>query len=173
MLDFETLGTTPDAAVISLGAVLFNREKVLDEKLWIFNLEGQLRGKRAASADTISWWVSQGEKARSIFERAGREGILLREFVPQFIDFINLKDIRVWGNDLGFDVGIMEHILIQQGRTVMPWKFWNRRCYRTIKACFGIDKGGFAGVKHDALDDAKHQAKCLMEFWAKNPGTDK
>ncbi len=172
MLDFETLGNTPDAAVISLGAVIFNREKFLDEKLWLFNLDGQLKGRRSASADTITWWMGQEAKAKSVFERAGREGVLLRDFVPDFVDFLNSKDVRVWGNDLGFDVGIIEHILIQQGRNAMPWKFWNRRCYRTMKACFGIDRP-FEGTKHDALDDAKHQAKCLIEYWKTNPSADK
>jgi hypothetical protein len=171
MLDFETLGQNPDAAVVSLGAVIFNKEKFLDEKLWLFNLNGQLQGPRKASGDTITWWLGQGEKAKSVFEKAGREGILLRDFVPDFIDFLNGKDVRVWGNGATFDVSIIEHILLQQGRTP-PWKFWNVRCYRTMKACFGIDKP-FTGTKHDALDDAKHQANCLMEYWKSNPAADK
>jgi exodeoxyribonuclease VIII len=168
MLDFETLGQNPDAAVVSLGAVIFDKEKIIDEALWVFNLNGQLSGRRTASGDTIAWWMKQEQKARSVFEKANTEGLLLRDFVPQFQKFIDGRDIRVWGNGATFDVSIAEHILRQQGAE-MPWKFWNIRCYRTMKACFEIDKP-FVGTKHDALDDALHQTKCLMEYWMKNPG---
>lgn len=173
MIDFETLGTAHDTAVVSLGAVLFNREKIMAEKLWLFNLTGQLDGKRRfATADTITWWLAQGEKARKVFEKAQLEGIFLKDFVPQFLEFVPASlDVRVWGNGATFDIPIIEHILSQFGAKT-PWKFWNARCYRTMKACFGVDKK-FVGVKHDALDDAKHQANCLIEYWQQNPGRDK
>jgi hypothetical protein len=173
MIDFETLGNTNDTAVVSLGAVIFNREGIKSERLWLFNLTGQLDGRRRfATGDTITWWLKQGDKARAVFEKAQAEGILLRDFVPQFMEFCpSSLDVRVWGNGATFDIPIITHILSQFGATP-PWKFWNDRCYRTMKSCFGVDKK-FEGTKHDALDDAKHQAKCLIEYWANNPGRDK
>lgn len=172
MIDFETLGNRPDTAVVSLGAVLFDRDKIIGEKLWLFNLDGQLSGRRSVTADTITWWLGQGEKAKSVFEKAGMEGILLRDFVTQFLEFVPAKlDVRVWGNGATFDVSIIESILHQQG-VKAPWKFWSHRCYRTMKSCFGIDKK-FVGTKHDALDDAKHQANCLIEYWKTNPAAEK
>lgn len=172
MIDFETLGTTNDAAVVSLGAVIFDAEGIKKEKLWLFNLTGQLDSKkRFASGDTITWWLGQGAAAKSVFEKAQAEGILLRDFVPQFLEFCQGHDLCIWGNGATFDIPIIEHIL-SQFNTKPPWKFWNHRCYRTMKSCYGIDRK-FEGVKHDALDDAKHQANCLIEYWKENPGRDK
>lgn len=173
MIDFETLGTTHDTAVVSLGAVIFDREAIKKEKLWLFNLTGQLDGRRRfTTADTITWWLSQGEKARAVFEKAQLEGVLLKDFVLQFLEFVPPSlDARIWGNGATFDIPIIEHILYQFGAKA-PWKFWNHRCYRTMKACFGVDKK-FEGTKHDALDEAKHQAKCLIEYWKTNPGAEK
>lgn len=169
MLDFETLGNTPDTAVVSLGAVLFNREGIFAERLWLFNLTGQLDGRRRfATADTITWWMGQGEKAKSVFEKAQREGVLLKDFATQFVEWVDPKrDVRVWGNGATFDVSIIESILLQQG-VKAPWKFWNHRCYRTLKQCYGIEKTKFQGTKHDALDDSKHQATQLIQYWKDN-----
>lgn len=172
-IDFETLGNKPDTAVISLGAVIFNSAGITHEKLWLFDVSGQLlNGRRSVTAETITWWLDKGD-AKSVFQKASDEGILLRDFVPQFTDFVKQAgtDVRVWANDTGFDTSIAENILMQFG-VAPPWKFWHRRCYRTMKACFNIDKK-FDGTKHDALDDARHQAKCLIEFWKSNPGAEK
>jgi hypothetical protein len=174
MIDLETLGTTPDTAVVSLGAVHFNSGGIIDERCWIFSLTGQLDGRRRfATAQTITWWINQGDDARRIFEKSQLEGIYLKDFVAQFIEWCpkDQRGLRVWGNGASFDIPIIEDILRQQGAT-FPWLFWNHRCYRTMKACFGVDKK-FEGTKHDALDDARHQAKCLIEYWMKNPGAEK
>lgn len=174
MIDFETLGQKPDTAVLSLGAVLFNRMQILEEKLWHFSLDGQLEiGRRSVTGSTIIWWMQQDNKAKEVFERLALEGILIKDFAPQFIQFCDPAgaDLRVWGNGATFDIPIAEHIL-ESARIKPPWKFWNQRCYRTMKACFGVDRK-FEGVKHNALDDSRHQAKCLIEFWAKHPEAEK
>ncbi len=168
-IDFETLGNQPDTAVLSLGAVIFDKTGIKHERLWLFDLMGQLEvGRRSVSSDTIIWWMGQSG-AKQIFEKLVLEGILLKDFVPQFMEFVKQAgpDVRVWANDTGFDTSIAENILQRMGQKP-PWKFWNRRCYRTMKACFQIDKP-FQGTKHDALDDSRHQAKCLIEFWQQNP----
>ncbi|MHB0978446.1 MAG: 3'-5' exoribonuclease domain-containing protein [Minisyncoccota bacterium] len=40
-----------------------------------------------------------------------------------------------------------------------PWKFWNNRCYRTLKNMFPEVPFVRIGIAHDALDDAKSQAE--------------
>lgn len=173
MLDFETLGTAPDTAVVSLGLVIFTREKILHEKLWLFDLRGQLANRRSVTAETITWWMGQG-KAKDVFELALREGVYLRDFAFQLKEIcLPFTDLRVWGNGAAFDLSIVEHILHQQG-VKPPWKYSNQRCYRTLRNCFGF--GGdqpFHGTKHDALDDARHQANCLMGYFLANPEADK
>jgi hypothetical protein len=171
MLDFETLGTQPDTAVLSLGAVMFNRDKILAEKLWVFDVQGQLDNDRSVKFETLIWWLQQGEAAKSVFKRSRETGIKIRDFLPQFIAFTEpYKNLRVWGNGASFDVSIIENLL-EVGKIKTPWLFYNSRCYRTMKSCFGIDPkdGSFSGTKHDALDDARHQTNKLLEYWKKNP----
>lgn len=168
MLDFETLGNKPDTAVLSLGAVVFDKDKVLAEKLWIFNVDGQLEAKRSVKMDTLIWWLTKSTKAKEVFDRS-KDGLMIREFVPQFIKFCEpYSGLRVWGNGATFDVSIIENIL-DLSRTKPPWQFYNIRCYRTMKSCFGIDKRDIKNISHDALQDAKEQAQCLIEYWKTNP----
>ena len=170
MLDFETLGSSHDAAVVSLGAVLFDRSGIKEERLWLFNLKGQLDSRRrVASGDTIAWWMKQEKAAREVFEQAQTQGIYLQAFSHEFLAFCpQTLDVRVWGNGATFDIPIIESILNQCGAPI-PWKFWNHRCYRTLKSCYGIERGAkFEGTKHSALDDAKHQAKQLIAYWNGN-----
>lgn len=170
MLDFETVGQRSDTAVLSLGTVLFEGGKILDEKLWIFNLSRQLDGfRRSVSADTLLWWMNQGDKAKSVFEKT-KNGMLLSDFAKNFREmFEQYPDLRVWGNGATFDVSIVENILTTFA-IPHPWKFWNVRCYRTLKAMHGIEIGQVReGTHHDALADAQFQAKCLMNFFTLNP----
>lgn len=187
MLDFETLGTKADTVVLSLGAVIFNRDQILKKQLWHFSIEEQFKVKRSVTGDTICWWLKQGDEAKSVFERANKEGIPAKDFADQFNSF--LKEVilgnepnvimdehirfKVWSNGASFDVPILEHFLNQCGRKI-HWNFWDVRCYRTMKAMFGIEKGREReGTKHDALDDAIFQARCVMNYLQDNPERDK
>lgn len=170
MIDFETLGTRPNSVVLSLGAVKFTSMGIHDKKYWVFNVEGQLRARRAVEASTIKWWTEQGEAASSVFDKCDLEGISCTEWAKDFRDWTrNNADIRVWGNGATFDPVIAENIL-DSLRVPVPWKFWNIRCYRTMKACFGIEKGKKReGTHHNALDDSCFQAQNLIDFWKENP----
>ena len=170
MIDFETLGNKPDTAVLSLGAAVFTQEKIISEKLWIFNVDGQLEAKRSVKFDTLQWWLNQNAGAKDVFRKCKDEGITIRDFVPQFLEFCQPHSgIKVWGNGASFDVSIIENIL-DLAKVKTPWLFYNIRCYRTMKACFGIDKRERSQVTHNALQDAKDQANCLIEYWKTNPG---
>ena len=73
---------------------------------------------------------------------------------------------RVWGNGASFD----NPILANAYRAVNldpPWRFWNDRCYRTVKSMFGKNvKLERIGEHHNALDDAKSQADHLIRIMA-------
>jgi DNA polymerase III epsilon subunit-like protein len=170
MLDFETLGNTPSTAVMSLGAVVFDQNKILAEKYWLFDMNGQIKNGRTVKVDTLIWWMSQGDSAKTVFKQSQEHGILIRDFLPQFVEFLKpFSNLRVWGNGANFDVSIIENIF-DTASMKTPWLFYNTRCYRTMKSCFGIEKGGqFKGTKHNALDDARNQANYLLEYWKTNP----
>ncbi len=70
----------------------------------------------------------------------------------------------MWGNGADFDNAILAHCYSRLGRPA-PWKFWNSRCYRTLKS-FSPVRGKRIGVHHHALDDAKTQAADAMAIAA-------
>lgn len=173
MLDFETLATSPTSVVLSLGAVIFNNDAIIDGRLWNFDLEGQFRARREVNAETLFWWMNQGEKAKEVFGLCKIEGIAVKDFLPQFFEFINSEpkgELHVWGNGANFDVAIIENLITTLGHKI-PWKFWNVRCYRTLKNVYDIEREiTKTGTKHNALDDATNQAKAVQNYLQKNPG---
>lgn len=69
--------------------------------------------------------------------------------------------VKVWGNGANFD----NVILTESYRACLvarPWGTFDDACFRTLKNLgrdLGIAAPAFKGVKHNALDDAKHQAR--------------
>lgn len=183
MLDFETLGhVAPDMVVLSLGACLFTRESYLGNNEWLFNPQDQLNKGRKVSASTIAWWLGDkiSPEARAVIPEAQKYGKSVYECMGTGLNAWvhsllgdKASDVRVWSNGAGFDVPIAESLAAECGINV-PWKFWNIRCYRTLKLMFQIENGvSRDGVKHSAVGDAIFQAKCVAEFLQKNPALDR
>lgn len=170
MIDFETLGQKQDCVVLSLGAVLFTRDGVLSEFYTAFDIDTQ--PGRTKQDDTLAWWSKQSVDARAIFEEC-KNGIELISLPEKFNMFIGAqKQVKIWSNGADFDIPILNHIYASYGLEV-PWKFFNHRCYRTMKSLFHVEAPfKFDGVKHNALADAKYQAKCLAHFFRENPKAD-
>ena len=63
---------------------------------------------------------------------------------------------------------MLAHAFTQCGLTI-PWEYWNSNCFRTYKKLPGAKnvKPVFAGVKHNAMFDAVHQAKYAQAIYAK------
>lgn len=166
MLDFETLATTPDAHVLSLGAVMvgldLNGERFSHEKEWFFTEDQPSRRK---DQGTINWWEKRDASARQVFQKCHDEGISLELFTHQFCDWVGgYYRPKVWGNGALFDIAIINHLLAQYDRTP-PWRYADEMCYRTIKRFFRIEDGVIRqGTHHNALDDAKFQMECLMRW---------
>lgn len=181
MIDFETLGNTPDSAVLSLGAVTFTKDEILDEKSWFFDVEIQTSLRLAVSFETVAWWMKQGEEARALFENCLKHGQRPTVVLTEFSNWLSADskypktdwNLLVWSCGSSFDIPIIES-LMRRSNITPPWKFWNHRCYRTIKQMYGLEKGiENPGTKHVALDDARFQANRLMEFLRSHPELEK
>lgn len=171
MIDLETLGTEHNAPIVSIGAVFFDPDTgelgpEFHEKI---DFTSACEG-REISPDTVKWWLTQSDGAR----RALVSGDLntRSNALNNFVDFVKynckVNNVRPWGNGATFDISMIESNMKDLGITP-PWKFWNIRDVRTIVDCASelVDKKAltFSGVQHDALDDAKHQAKYISKMW--------
>lgn len=160
MVDLETMGSGSNSAIISIGAVRFGDGKLQETFYTNINLQSCIDAGLQMDASTIMWWMKQSDSARKAFN----SGVLLTEALTNFGTFILSKpNPEIWGNGVDFD-----NVLLANAYRVikkqLPWKYWNNRCYRTIKGLnphVGIDR---AGTAHNALDDAKTQAEHLMKM---------
>lgn len=173
MIDFETLATTADAMVVSVGAVKFNIDTgEIDPNGYYtaLELDEQFLHRRRVMSGTLTWWMSPDQRpAQDVFLDKNTKPI--SEFLPEFADFIGgaieQKNMKMWSNGASFDLPILQHLYVDNG-IEPPWKFWNDSCYRTIKnlpMMKGLVLPKFDGTKHNALADAMWQAQCLCIMW--------
>jgi DNA polymerase III epsilon subunit-like protein len=166
MVDLETMGTGYDAAIVSIGAVVMvdTQRDGLGADLYIpVSLQSSMDHGLSVSAGTIMWWMEQDEPARLALVDGAvplpRALELLTEFIRGAANDV-VSSVKIWGNGATFDNVILRNAYKACGMEA-PWRFWNDRCYRTLKALHPEvklpDRGG---VHHNALDDARYQAKC-------------
>lgn len=171
-IDIETLGTASNAAVLSIGAVFFDRATGEIRKSFYTQIDlAWSLSSGAVSADTLRWWMQQNAEARRVFEPGGVDAPTACQ---QFVSFVQTgaqrsHDAIPWGNGASFDVSILETLLARYGFAA-PWRFWNIRDMRTLMeaaelAGFSRDQIAFQGTAHNALDDAQHQARCISAAW--------
>jgi len=165
MVDIETMGQGSNAAIVAIGAVVFDTSGTGDEFYARISLEDAAK-YGDIEASTVLWWMAQNEAARG--EITKRDGVLqLSEVLYKFSLFIHRHQgssgANIWGNGSDFDNVIIENAYKKVGR-VAPWNFWNNRCYRTMKSTFRDVKLERNGVHHKAIDDARYQAMHLIEI---------
>ena len=160
MIDLETLATSPNAAILTIGAVKFDPfgDDVNEpdcEKLYLkVDLDSCDKLELTVSQDTLAWWAQQSKEAQDeAFSTDGR--IDISDAINQLYKFCwGAK--RVWSHGAGFDVIILEHVFRKVGKAV-PWRFWEVRDTRTLFD-LGIDPNRPPVLKHHALEDAWNQA---------------
>ena len=159
MIDLETLATSPNSAVLTIGAVKFDpfnieTDNSTCEKLYIrVDLDSCDELGLEVNDDTIAWWSQQSKEAQDeAFSPEGR--IHIREAFNQLYKFCwGAK--RVWSHGAAFDTVICENIFRKLGKAV-PWSFWEVRDTRTLFD-LGIDPQRPPVLKHHALEDAWNQ----------------
>lgn len=124
MLDLETAGVSSDAAILSIGAVLFSRDGgVLAEYYQAVDLESSVQwgGKIDASS-------AKGKQAEPLFLVLDDFSAWVRDFSPA-----DVKDVKIWGNGATFDIVILKAAFERCGIT-WQFSFLNERCFITLLA---------------------------------------
>jgi len=173
MIDLETLGTSPAAPILSIGAVYFDPDTgELGPELHVkLDFEEACEDRKIDPA-TVKWWLCQSDEARSALldDQEGFPIIFKEEALDLLSEFIHMVngDAKVWGNGATFDISMLEDLYRQLGEKI-PWKFYNVRDVRTVVALAEgiVDRSGtpFEGTQHNALADAVHQATYVSTMW--------
>lgn len=170
MIDLETLGTEPGCPIVSLGAVFFNDIQIIGEYEWVITSSSCYRlGLDLVSPATEDWWDEQEPSVKKVLDmHLNDEGDSLRWVLEKFSILCTKANIQeVWGNGSDFDNKILAYAYKTAGMAA-PWKFWQNRCFRTLKALFPEIPYALPATPHDALCDAYAQAihtiKCLEKI---------
>lgn len=164
MLDLETLSTRHDAMILSIGAVKFDASNVLDRFEVTINPESSERYGRHISASTTMWWMD-GERTPAREHLLDAPKVDLPDALYGFAEWFGSESLPVWGNAATFDNAILRSAYAAIGEEE-PWKFWDDRCYRTVKNLAPEIKLKRVGTYHKAVDDADSQAVHLMTICA-------
>ena len=167
MIDLETMGTRPSAAIVSIGAVVFDEHTLRDQFYAVVDLQSAIDSGATVGGGTVMWWLRQSENARlALTDQASTRPI--REVLSDFDSFVHRAEgynlEGVWGNGAAFDNVVLAESYRRLG-TEPPWPFWLDRCYRTMKNLHTSVPVKHTGTAHNALDDAVAQAKHLQRMW--------
>lgn len=172
MIDLETMGKNPDAPIISIGAIFFDPQTGDMGPEFSKTIDLETAGG-VIDRDTIKWWLKQSREAQSAIMT---DEIPLDDALLQLREFIDENSgeffVQVWGNGANFDNTILRRSYERQG-IPCPWRYYNDRDVRTIvELGKTIDFDArtaipFEGERHNALDDARYQAKYVSAIWQK------
>ncbi|NJQ68871.1 exonuclease [Escherichia coli] len=172
MIDLETMGKNPDAPIISIGAIFFDPQTGDMGPEFSKTIDLETAGG-VIDRDTIKWWLKQSREAQSAIMT---DEIPLDDALLQLREFIDENSgeffVQVWGNGANFDNVILRRSYERQG-IPCPWRYCNDRDVRTIvELGKAIDFDArtaipFEGERHNALDDARYQAKYVSAIWQK------
>ncbi|EPD4350666.1 3'-5' exoribonuclease domain-containing protein [Escherichia coli] len=172
MIDLETMGKNPDAPINALVGKFFDPATGEMGPEFSKTIDLETAGG-VIDRDTIKWWLKQSREAQSAILT---DEIPLDDALLQLREFIDENSgeffVQVWGNGANFDNVILRRSYERQ-EIPCPWRYTNDRDVRTIVALglvMDFDARSvitFEGERHNALHDARYQAKYVSAIWQK------
>ena len=168
MIDIETLATTPDAVVMSVGAVKFDPHTgtPYNKTLWRPDIDEQTERDRHVSESTLEWWAKLPQHIQDdAFSEDSR--IPVTEFMKELNRYCVGAD-KIWCQGPQFDMLILENLYIQWGHH-FGWQFWQVMDCRTLFQLMPVDpRKAIQQDLHSADADAYYQAigvqQCYEHF---------
>lgn len=165
VLDLETMGTGPNAAIVAIGCVEVHEGQLAREFYQRIELADAIAKGGEVSALTIEWWLKRSEAARAEVNGTQEAESLWNALGALRVFMAGtglLHDVLVWGNGPSFDNVILASAYRRYGGEA-PWAYWNDRDLRTLTALYPAVKNiPFEGTRHHALHDARHEARQLV-----------
>lgn len=165
MIDLETLGTTADAAILSIGAVKFDLEsdKIDDSGFYAsVSVQSNFDAGRTIDESTLIWWLGQPKGAQAVFTEPKQT---LETALASLSDWLGHNKRYVWSNGASFDIPMLEHAFKKFGWEA-PWEFYNSRCVRTYRSLPAAARVPKPANDHNALRDAINQARNVQAIYA-------
>jgi len=165
MVDLETLATSPDAVILTIGAVTFDpaSNKIFDKLYYRVDIESCDRLGMTVNDDTVEWWSKQAADVQTeAFAEDNR--VPIEEVIEKFHKFAWNCD-AFWSHGATFDLVILD-CYYRKLNKVPPWNFWQIRDTRTLFD-LGYDPEMPKEGLHNALEDANRQAIGVQTIYRK------
>lgn len=169
MIDMETVSLAENAGILSLAMLPFSRGK---ETLGIepFSRTVDLASCFMAGmcmTGSQEWWMKQEPKAVSAIVNAEKQSIshVMNDAHTYLSALAETYELIMWSRGTDFDFPKLEWCFRKFVEKDSPYCYWNKRDVRTIIHEMRIDETQFEfeGIKHNALDDCRHQVKLVRE----------
>lgn len=183
MIDIETLGVTPGAVIVEVGAVLFNKEGI-EERVQIYlNKKEQFNNGLITEPATLEFWKQNLRNSEfNSLERVNAEraldvkssnGASVKEVRKELERLVQCVDEFVWCKGAGFDYPILSYYFrAMKSNNPLNLVYGRTLCYRTYEALLmkklTPEKNGKYIIwkkentnehPHSAIWDAEYQAK--------------
>lgn len=159
VLDLETMGKGPRAAITAIGAAMVMHNTVASTFYRKVDLASSAAMGGEITPSTVEWWLMQDVDARTAMVQPGMH---LATALCDLRDFIGREPSYIWGNGCMFDNAILLSAY-EMCAIEAPWDYRRDRDLRTLLALYPKAKDiEFTGTIHNAQDDAVHQAKQLI-----------
>ena len=167
-IDIETLGTSPDTVVLTIGGIKFDPmadDELHSEFYYRLDVDEQIDMGRTVDEKTLEWWETQSEEVKA-------EALDTNDRIPveETLKALNKWLVgvdKIWCQGPVFDIGILENLYKQIGLH-HNWQFYIIRDSRTL---FGLmDKDPRKEIDfaaHNALADAIVQSLCIQKVYKK------
>lgn len=163
MVDIETLSTSMDAQILTLGAVAFDFWGNIKDEFYV-RVDGKSCEDIGLRKDEncVKWWQGQNDEARAE-AFSGQNRVHIKDALSQFNKFwMKNRGEKFWCNGANFDEPILSTVY-EKLKLEKPWKFWNVRCLRTYLSIVGLSMNKYGFTAHNALVDCKNQIEAYKE----------
>lgn len=160
MFDLETMSTHQNAAIVSIGAVIFTFESGITNKFEVnVDLVSCKNAGMHFKKETIDWWATQPKETR---QRWQKNPVDIKVALEKLTEFHNDNaPSYVWAKGITFDIGIVKSAY-EHFEMAVPWMFWNEIDARTVMTIFNSSNTNAA---HSALEDSIAQAEFVINLF--------
>jgi len=173
--DLETAGTSPNAMILSIGAVKFREDGVILDKFYRVIDVTARTSCGTIDAATVVWWMRQSQEARDAIFGGDVERVPLVNALVEFSEWLGFDDslpdgeypnVCLWqrGN---MDATWLTSAYEGLGLNV-PFGWWQVNDQRTLcRVTNTKNPRSTNALHHNALSDALHQAGEITDALAK------
>lgn len=135
MLETETLATSQNAVVLSIGAIAFSHERGIEPIKFYSKIDLKEQESRIIDPQFVAGWMrraQENDEALEIFDGARESVCMALDRLSRYINAHLTVDGEVWSEGPDFDCAMVRSLYEEFGIGV-PWRTSQQRCVRTLR----------------------------------------